>query len=394
MVVARGAAMAAGKYLASPQGQAVVAAAATAVQKMNSSKKTSNNGARRRVSKRQAKLNRSFQMLSAQSGVHEICAITNPFCDESKGSRWPDGSAGYSVPFPQRYRFYVSTDSTGRAAVLTTVNPRRSMYTAATFTGPNDVVDGWNGQNIDDAAFSAGNFSSVRVVSSGVKFVCTLAPMYASGSVTMIEVPPNEEESNINAYLSFSLTQQNKPTYVTMPLRDNRALYGLHRPSGPDARSFGDLDYIVDPGAVPPVEVASYSTFDWSSLIFYIKGAPANTTVGFVDVFLNLEYEVIANSTLGTFARPAPVEDKVAMQGNQYLTRQLNMHVGDDATVDESFIGKASRFLSGVGRTISNNLPALLEFGTSYNNARTSSNMAAGARLVGSMRGMSIRDVD
>lgn len=363
----------------------MVAAAASAAQKMNSSNKAVKGQPRRRRN-RKTKLPMT---IAAQSGAMEVCSITNPFCEESKGAKWPDGSSSYSAAVPIRVRVPIVTDSTGRAGFLFTPIMFRKAFQATSWDVGGSSVTAWDGLPLGDSfGFNIEDIAALRVVSGGIKFVCTLSQMNAQGQVTLVELPPNEDQQNINDW-KVDFSNQNKPTYVTLPLRDPRALYGMFRPLGPGARNFEDPTVYTNQD--PPAVISTFASNDWTPMAIWITGAPASSTVGFVDYYLNVELEFDALSNLSVFARPAPPKNETAVNVSQNITRHSTYFVGDDQQVDESFMGRASRFFSGAGRFLADNAKPLLEFGTSVFNAKTSSNMAAGAKYISNRR---IMDVD
>lgn len=338
--------------LASPQGKLLVADALLVAGSKIASTQKQQKAAKPKAKKRRARKPRvkQVEVMRAQTGIMQLCAITNPFCDESKGSRWPDGSTAYSVAIPIRWRTQISTDGGGNAAMLFTSNYARSAFDAVWGTFPG--VLNWFGKSVGTPTIMNAA-EGVRVVSGGCKFVSTLAPMTASGSVTMIELAPNEEEDGPSAGLD--LTIQNRATYVTLPLRQDSALYGTFRPQGPEARGFNDYQ---------PSTLANptFETFDWSQLVYFVTGAPSNTVVGFIDYYLNVEVSFNVVSDMSIFARPAPPMNIELTKASQQMTTTQNFHVGNDATVDDGFMSRAGNFLYSTGSFIKENASAGLEF--------------------------------
>lgn len=325
--------------------------------------------------------------LGPQFGAMGVCAITNPFCDESKGSRWPDDSSAHSVAIPVRYRAPIYVGASGNAAFLFTAQAIRPQ---ALGTVVGNSVTGWTPNGIGAAAIFYKS-SGVRVVSGGIKFVSTLAPMTASGSVTFIELPPNSDSDPDTGstpfadYVGLDLTNQNRATYLTTALRNDNAIYSLFRPQGSEARSFNSLVDMIDDVGV----AKTYDTFDWTSQVVYIQGAPPSSTVGFVDYFLNVEVSFDVLSELSLFARPAPASNPSLIQASQALLRSPNVHVGDDSSVDNEFMSRAMGYLKRGALSIANH--GLLALENAASNYLSGGQYSAGATTIS--RGMSIRQI-
>lgn len=349
------------KALSTPAGQAMVLATADAIERSRKQvqpqkSQVANQSRPGRAAARRARMReRTLMSMPSQMGAMEVCAITNPFCDESKGSRWPDGSSAYSVAVPARFRVYVGGDGLGNSTMLFTTNPKRPVYLGTYDPLDSNIMTGWTGQPSGIPAI-LNQADSVRVVSAGIKFVSTLSPMTASGSVSLIELPPNESALG-PGYLPFNRTTQNRATYVTQAMRDDHGLYGLFRPQGPTSRSFNDYENADSPGG------ATFETFDWTSLVLSFTGLPTNVTAGFVDVFINYEVSFDVTSDMSLFARPAPPKNNMLMDVSQRITTTANFYRGDDRDVDNTFLGRARAALSSAAGFVADRVPAALRFG-------------------------------
>lgn len=375
------------KALSTPQGQAAALALAGVLERsrQGGAPAGKQQQAPRRPRKSQKQRQREMTPLSPQRTAMEVCAITNPFCDESKGSKWPDGSSAYSVALPVRFRVPVTASGDGTTNLLFTSNYSRMVYRGAYNPLDTNIMTSWDGVSVSAPAFLS-QADGVRLVSGGIKFTSTLSPMEASGSVTFIELPPNDLDASIAAYLPFDVQKQNRATYVTQALRDNNSMYSIFRPQGTTARAFQDTN---DPDAAGGV---TFSTFDWTSLVVHVEGAPTTRTVGFVDVFLNYEVSFDASSDLSVFAQPAPIENKALVSISQNITRVANVYRGDDKAVDDTFMAKASRALSNAGSFLLHNAPNALrgavDYMEQYQSRSSSRGYTAGASL---LRGPTIR---
>lgn len=280
--------------------------------------------------------------------AHRACAISNPFCDQSKGTKYPDASSAFTLAYPMRYRLPVLTNASGTAVVIAT----GAFYTNNTpvpptlqYTVSSATVDATGtiltfgsaiGQPFGD--IMAGN--SVRIVSAGVKFTPSQSLMTAQGLVNIIEVPASDDIDV--EYAGLSLGSQSYPTYNTMPLRSSDSLYGILRPSGAQARTFnpvGDWSTSVK------------STNDWSSIAVFVQGGPATSTVGYIDVFYNLELQLdsVAARTYRPLLSAAPGSSQTLVALSSELLKHPPILRGDDAKVDSTFFQNALSALKTAG---------------------------------------------
>ena len=118
-----------------------------------------------------------------------ICAITDPFCNASDGSKWPDQASGRTLAWRMEYFANISTNADGHGAVIFSPDPKTGYSAAATWTGqvinsinPTVTYPGWSN-------FAAATGVQYRVVSFGVEARSILPAMSNQGSLGIINLP-------------------------------------------------------------------------------------------------------------------------------------------------------------------------------------------------------------
>lgn len=315
---------------------------------------------------------RAFKPEMEQMLAHEVCSVTNPFCDEAKGSKWPDASAVFTLPVPVRQRIPLTTDANGRVGVIFTSCYGTDGIIPGTFPAANSTFEAAAKASWSDYVPNFSGSQSYRLVTGGVRFTSTVAPMVASGVVNLIELPPTND--TLVDYDAMDLSIQNKPTYTTVPLKDPRSVYGIMRPGGPESRIF----------TIPwNAGNATTDTQDWSSICIFVEGGPASTQVGFVDVFMNFELTFDPNTNTAYLATPASHMNTPVIKAATELYRTDNSHVGNDAGVDQSFLSKAWGIVKSGGSFVYENAGAIANIGAAGVHAYTGNYPAAGSHLMG-----------
>lgn len=270
--------------------------------------------------------------------AHEICAITNPFCPASRGSKWPDESSGSTLAVPVRQRLTITTDAQGEFAQVYT-----PIYPYGIVVGGN-VSGEFTGTTA--AAYLPVNstFLQYRVVSGGVQWTSTCAPMSATGVANMIEILPGVVRddtgivnSNVKSY----------PSYETLPLRCTESLFGVFRQNGIEARQFFPA---VD--AWPALGTDEYSTHDMTSIGIFISGGPASTVVGIIDIYINLEVLVDISSSYSYLMTQPRLPNPGLTRASNILARGGAIRSGTERSNDQSWIEDALGYLRSGGRFV------------------------------------------
>jgi len=307
--------------------------------------------------------------------VHDVCAITNPFCDASKNTKWPDQSSGQTLSIPVRQRVNVTTDASGNAAVIFTAN-----YSAGII--PGSVAGGefvW--AEVSPAVLALDPYEpefteadQYRLVSGGVRITPITSAMNSQGIINIIELPPAD---NVNDYRDFSLVSKNYPSYESLPLKSNDSVYATMRPSGATAREFRDSDFRVSVVAADP-----FTTGDWSSIVVNVAGGAASTIVAVVDIYMNYEVTVATVSSLGFLTTRAPRPNLTLTNASTAIVQARSIHRGTDTTIDESFMSKAWGYLKDAGSFARDNARPLLHLAAAGASAYSGDPVSAGGHLM------------
>lgn len=280
--------------------------------------------------------------------AHEVCAITNPFCPESKNSKWPDASSAQTLTIPVRQRVNLTTDAEGEVTRVFTSAYPTGMATGTTASG----VFTMTALSSYSPIFSEAD--NYRLVSGGVKVTPITSAMNSQGIINIIELPSSDLIQS--DYLSINTTLKNFATYESLPLKSEKSIYSVFRPSGPLAREFAPLQTSTFAGA-------DVGTYDWSSICVNVTGGSPSETVAIVDIYLNYEVTVGVASELGFLTSKAPGSSSLLTRASTALVLSSGTFKGSDSSVDESFLSRAFSFLKSSGSFLYNNRKGIARIG-------------------------------
>lgn len=291
--------------------------------------------------------------------AHEICSLANPFCPQSRGSKWPDESSGQSLAIPVRQRFTISTDASGEALwVFAPIYPAGVLHGTSSggyFT--------W--ASTSNYLPTNSVFTDYRIVSGGIQVTSILSAMNSQGVVNVVEVPPFDLMGDVGAGWDFTI--KSFPTYETLPLRSVDSLFGTFRSGGTEARNFHPVV------AAPPALVTDpFSTNDWSSMAVYVSGGPASTPCIIVDVYINLEIHVELTSSYAYLTTPARVPRPLITRAVNALLRGTAVRGGTEESNDRGWISDALGYLKSGGKFAFDNA------GTIFGMAQAGASLYAG----------------
>lgn len=302
---------------------------------------------------------------SVQVGEHalveEVCSITNPFCEASRGSKWPDESSGQTLAVPVRQRYYLTTDANGRGGIL--FNP---TYALGVAQGTMANANAWT-WTLATGNYPLSTYAPVfpeteayRVVSGGVKITAVTSQMTSSGIINVIELPPADNGADYGIIVP---TSRNYPSYDSLPMKSSDSLFAIFRPYGPTARQFHDFLASAD----SPLPPAAFSTNDWTGIWVGVEGATPSAAVLVVDVYLNFEILPITTATIGYLTSPTAYPNPMLTRASTAITRYGAIRRGTDESNDRGWMGQAFEQLKSLGAfTVRNagNIIALGKAGT------------------------------
>jgi len=260
--------------------------------------------------------------------VHDVCAISNPFCEAARTAKIPDGNFQPTFAYGTRFMKTLTTNGSGDAAFF--ILPQMLyVYFVASMAGPIATFSGASG----DSTGIAFNEQGYRITSFGVKVTPRCAPLNASG---MIRV---REYRATGSSLQIIDVDQPTPYMYNQALRDSRPISAI------GARNvYADSVKFQTSSGDNPVGAIVSTTCGWNPVLIAVRGGPANTAV--LDVEICFNYELVfsedsgSNMMIATKAAPENVPvmssalkvlDKVERFGNK-VGEALDSEFGRAAT--------------------------------------------------------------
>lgn len=222
-----------------------------------------------------------------RGAVERICAVTDPFCNHARGSRWSDGQSNATVPFSSRYHLPIITYGNGGNLIFAT--PWRSplnILASTSFSAPNyTMAPGFLTSCPTDLSTY---FTGIRVVSAGLIIRTLTSVMNTRGYLIISRLSTMPLPSAVETAGSSIA-----PFVTTHPLVPGMEIPFVFRPLGTLARDFevpktSSTSTITDPG--------------WDVCKIEIVGADATTTAIDVEFFYNYEMQLPSNSVLSQIA--------------------------------------------------------------------------------------------
>lgn len=104
--------------------------------------------------------------------THQVCGLTDPFCNDAIGSKFPDDSSTRTLPYTRRGRVTMNSDASGDLAYV--FNPQY-VYEPFTYASvrTGSAVTSWADSG---AASVMPNVTKYRIVSCGFRLKSVLAP--------------------------------------------------------------------------------------------------------------------------------------------------------------------------------------------------------------------------
>lgn len=290
---------------------------------------------------------------AVMSHAMQACSLTNPFCPEAIGARWPDNSYTKSVGYSHTaVPFTLSSDTTENSNLFlgdvyayaqnTNASPKTSPYTYTTAVAVSGLPS---------------NIARYRITSWGLKLSGIVAPLSASGRVRIRLFSPLTG-TTLN---SISGTSALADAVYDIPLARlaNKDFFIIPAPLGNNARLF--RDYASATGTL-----ANWINPGWQCVQVAIDGAPASTACIQISAYYNYEF-VFADGDASTyFAHPPPASNPVAQQASAGVLEKVgNFFEGTAQALDRVFQSRAAQYLiaGGMSYAAKNPTPLLLTAG-------------------------------
>lgn len=242
---------------------------------------------------------RSMIKTGLDMGNHhkQVCALTNPFCDEARGSRIPDDDSSSSQAVTIKGYFAFNSDAAGLACFSVKPNPSAVFRVATAIAGSTiTTFGGWSA--FGDYAAIAASLDKYRVVSFGVRIYSTLAPSDQSGLIKAIVTPV---EMTNGSSVAGGLFQQVDAAPVA-----NSNVYWVSKPIGTTWKEYNDLT----------------TTCSATQLTVYLSGCKVSTTVGHCEIIMHLEATADFGSVMAGTATPGVAHNPTALTAASTVHRR------------------------------------------------------------------------
>lgn len=272
------------------------------------------------------------------SYVRDICAVTNPFCDEAIGSKWPDNSFTKSVPVTYKTNSVFTTSGDGKLSYLNYVNDVPFISAG--------VPDGSTPSTFN---FATGiSFPGVPVVSGivrrrltsiGYKISCAGSRMTTQGMLHLRLFSP----LTANALAGIDGTTMSADKIMDVPLSRliDRDIYVVLSPLGINARTF------LTPINAPTQPLMQWENPGWQVLLLTVLGA-ADVTPLSVTVYSHYEYVYEDSNSNQLFATAAPANNIAVREGSASVIERIGGFVeSTNKAIDTLTRSTALRYIAG-----------------------------------------------
>lgn len=239
--------------------------------------------------------------------VHQICGITDPFCNHAKGAKYPDNSSSRTLPYPLRARGGLSTTAAGIGGFLW-----HPQYSFSPITYPSSYAGSVMSLNNFPIQTLVAGPSTYRIVTSGfiVRNIC--APLTASG---MVHIRWFANPSGAH-YGSVDGLTYNCSNSIDIPLQDCKELVVITTRSPRMPQLFNEV--VNDTGVVTTIIDNGFCP-----ITVYVDGCPATTSVLDIEYLINYELTFPDSDGLSMLGTPPPPANALVTQAAAVVTSSL-----------------------------------------------------------------------
>lgn len=267
--------------------------------------------------------------------AHQVCSVTNPFCPEAHGSKWPDGQFTRSATFDVDGAVVdIPTFASGDAAVMF-MPGLNAHYTASSGITSGSAA---YANAFATALAPPANISRWRLTSWGIRLSCSLSAMTAAGVLRVRLFSPLTGSSLNPSSVNSTLADESYDVPISRLI--NKDFHILPKPFGLEARTFRNR-------ADEATTLSSWTNPGWQTVLVSIQGGPAS---GYpVQAYVYYHYEVlfVDGEPANTFATVPPMENPVVKEAaSGVLARVGNFFEGAAERVDTIMKSKAVKYLA------------------------------------------------
>lgn len=260
--------------------------------------------------KNKKKPNKTMPNVQRPVGVQEIskvCGLTDPFCPHARGARYYDANGTHSLAYPQRRMFPLATDSSGNLCFLLLPNYHNHFSHFGVVTAGNCVYSGTM-----TAAPVLGSVANYRIVTWGFTIKHVTTPLSASG---LISIRGFGASSGVS-YEHIDGQTMNADVRTDVPLQDCKNLAVI----GKKANNTSSFYANPNTTAVTGSTIANYVSPGWDGYQVYVTGAPASTTIAYVELFINFEIVLDDYTGMAQLMTPPPHASPILQAASSAVT--------------------------------------------------------------------------
>lgn len=278
------------------------------------------------------------RVMDRRAECAKICSQIDPFCPGAVGSKIGDNNSRPTLPYTQRLTFTVTANANGLA--LFQISERASACAIPITVNSLGVGTSYGvGIVPSDQADVEASFTGYRVVSTGVRVMCSANVTESKGIVTLATVP-----ENLSATPGLASTDG-----TSYPEYERYALAGL------------DANWISKPDGVEAHQFTPFTDYAArTKLILGFSGCTPSTAIAQVEVILHYEYEAKVGDFASRMTTPAAKSNPKHATVQQLVLRQTpSASQGSTMQRSATFIDSAMRLYDTVSPFLSEALELL-----------------------------------
>lgn len=238
------------------------------------------------------------QAPGASRYAHQVCGLSDPFCDAALGAKFPDNAGIRTLPYPRHNRYTITTDANGNGTALFIPNYDYQLFTTGTV---NLGATACTFATMTAQPTMTGS-DQYRINTAGFRVKRITAPLSSSGMVYI---------RGFSSHNGSSLTTINPSSYFCdfssdIALQDCRDVMVLAKRT--DIRS---KQYHRNTTTTPTINVADWVSPGWGCILVTVVGGPVSVVALELEVRANYEITFQDNESNQILATPSPASNGV-----------------------------------------------------------------------------------
>lgn len=257
--------------------------------------------------KRQNKAMPSVPRPVGPQDVSKVCGLTDPFCPHARGARYYDANGTHSLAYPQRRMFPLASDANGNLCLLLLPNYLNQFAHFGVVTSGSCAYTG----TLTPAPV-LDNVVNYRIVTWGFTLKHVTTPLNASGLISI----RGFGSSTGTSYVNVDGQTMNADVRSDIPLQDCKNLAVI----GKKANNTSSFYTNPSTTAVSGSTIPNYVSPGWDGYQIYVTGAPAGTTIAYIELFINFEIVLDDYTGMAQLMTPPPHSSPVLQAASSALT--------------------------------------------------------------------------